>query len=376
MLLMAAALLALIASNSGAASLYKAFLALPVEIRIGALELDKPLLLWINDGLMALFFLLVGLEIKRELLEGELSTPAQAILPAAAALGGMVVPAALYLAIAAGVPGAAAGWAIPSATDIAFALAVLTLVGPRAPQSLKLFLLALAIIDDLGAIVIIAIFYTGDLDWLALALGGGAALGLFALNRLGIRRIAPYLLIGLALWVCVLKSGVHPTLAGVVTAVAIPLAAPGGDRSPAKHLEHALHPWVAYLVMPLFGFANAGVPLGGLSLATVGDGVTLGVAAGLFLGKPIGVFGTALVLVRLKLARWPEGATPVGLFGTCALAGIGFTMSLFIGTLAWESADYAVPLRLGVLGGSIASGLLGYLILKIGQPAARKGSAP
>jgi NhaA family Na+:H+ antiporter len=374
LLLMVAALLALVASNSGLAPLYDAFLSLPVEVRLGTLLLAKPLLLWINDGLMALFFLLVGLEIKRELFEGELSSLAQAALPAFAAAGGMLVPAAIYLAINPGMP-EAAGWAIPAATDIAFAIAVLTLVGDRAPPSLKLFLLALAIMDDLGAIFIIAVFYSGQLDLLSLSLAGAATAGLVALNRFGVRRLAPYLLLGVALWICVLKSGVHATLAGVVAAFAIPLGRTEVDGSPAQRLEHALHPWIAYLVTPLFGFANAGVSLAGVGLAALGGGVSLGIAVGLFLGKQLGAFGAALLAVRLGLARWPEGASWLGLYGTCALAGIGFTMSLFIGTLAWESADYAAPLRLGVLAGSLVSGVYGYLILKIGEPAAGRRRA-
>jgi len=368
LLLMAAALLALLASNSPAAGLYDGFLALPLEFRIGAFGLGKPLLLWINDGLMAIFFLLVGLEIKRELVAGELSTRAQAALPAVAALGGMVAPAAIYLAINPAAP-ASAGWAVPAATDIAFALAALALVGRRAPASLKVFLLALAILDDLGAIVIIAIFYAGDLDLLALGLAAIPIAGLVALNRFGVRRLAPYLLLGVALWLCVLQSGVHATLAGVATALAIPRRADGAGTSAAGRLEHRLHPWVAFLIMPLFGFANAGVSLAGVGPAALGGGVSLGIVAGLFLGKQFGVFGAAWLAVRLGLARWPEGASALGLYGTAALAGIGFTMSLFIGTLAWPAADFAAPLRLGVLGGSLLSGVYGYLILKLGNPA-------
>ncbi|MFZ5790544.1 MAG: Na+/H+ antiporter NhaA [Pseudomonadota bacterium] len=372
LLLLAAALLALVASNTPLESLYGAFLGIPVEIRVGALHLDKPLLLWINDGLMAVFFLLVGLEIKRELVEGELSTPAQAALPVAAALGGMAVPAAIYLAMNWADPVARAGWAIPSATDIAFAIGVLTLLGPRIPQSLKVFLLALAIIDDLGAIVIIALFYSGDLALSSLLFGSVAFAGLLLLNLMGVRRIAPYALLGIVLWVCVLKSGVHATLAGVVTAFCIPLREePAYGPSPLKRLEHALHPWVAFLVMPLFGFANAGVSLTGDGGAALAGGVASGIALGLFLGKQLGAFGVAALAIKSGLARLPEGASWLGLYGTCVLAGIGFTMSLFIGTLAWDDAAYAAPLRLGVLGGSLLSGLVGYLILKVGDPAAK-----
>ncbi len=368
-LLLAAALLAMLAANTGALPYYEAFLALPVEVQVGSLHLAKPLLLWINDGLMAVFFLVVGLEIKRELLEGELSTPAQAALPAIAALGGMVVPAAIFLAFNGDDPVAARGWAVPTATDIAFALGVLTLAGDRVPSSLKIFLLALAIIDDVGAIVIIAIFYSGDLSWPALLAGGIATLLLVALNRFGVRRVAPYVLVGICLWVCVLKSGVHATLAGVITAFAVPIAAAGDKPSPARSLETSLHPWVAFLVMPLFGFANAGVSLAGVGLGVLSGGVTLGIAAGLFIGKQVGAFGAALLAVRLGIGRWPEGASRSGLYGACTLAGIGFTMSLFIGMLAWDEPDQAAPLRLGVLLGSLLSGVVGYLILKIGNPA-------
>lgn len=375
LLLLAAALLALVASNTPLESLYGAFLDIPVEIRIGALQLDKPLLLWINDGLMAVFFLLVGLEIKRELVEGELSTFAQATLPAAAALGGMAAPAAIYLGMNWADPAARAGWAIPAATDIAFAVGALTLLGPRIPQSLKVFLLALAIIDDLGAIVIIALFYSGELTLSSLLFGAIAFAGLLLLNLTGVRRIAPYALLGIVLWVFVLKSGVHATLAGVITAFCIPLkAGPAEGMSPLKTLEHALHPWVAFLVLPLFGFANAGVSLTGDGGGALTGGIASGIALGLFLGKQLGAFGIAALAIKSGLARLPEGASWLGLYGTCVLAGIGFTMSLFIGTLAWESADYAVPLRLGVLGGSLLSGLVGYLILKIGEPTARTRS--
>jgi NhaA family Na+:H+ antiporter len=325
--------------------------------------------LWINDALMALFFLLVGLEIKRELVDGELSTWERRRLPAIAAATGMAVPALVYLAVTHGHPALHRGWAIPAATDIAFAIGVLTLAGDRVPSSLKIFLLALAIIDDVGAIIIIAIFYSGDLSWPALLAGGIATLLLFALNRFGVRRVAPYVLVGICLWVCVLKSGVHATLAGVITAFAVPMAAAGDRPSPARSLETALHPWVAFLVMPLFGFANAGVSLAGAGLGVLTGSVTLGIAAGLFVGKQIGAFGAALLAVRLGIGRWPEGASRLGLYGACTLAGIGFTMSLFIGMLAWDEADQAAPLRLGVLLGSLLSGIVGYLILKIGNPA-------
>jgi NhaA family Na+:H+ antiporter len=353
-ILLVTAALALLAANSPLAGLYGALLDLPVGARLGSLALQKPLLLWINDGLMAIFFLLVGLEIKRELIEGELSTRAQAALPCLAAVGGMAVPALIYVAVNLEDPVALHGWAIPAATDIAFALGVLALLGTRVPASLKVFLVALAIIDDLGAIAIIAVFYSGALSLWSLGLA-----------RAGVRRQAPYMLLGIALWLFVLKSGVHATLAGVVVALAIPVAEDEAGRSPLRELEHLLHPWVAYLVMPAFAFANAGVSFSGLAIADLFAGVPLGIAAGLFLGKQLGAFGAAWLAIRAGWARMPEGADWPMLYGTCMLAGIGFTMSLFIGTLAFEPGSYAAPVRLGVLAGSALSGIAGYLVLRL-----------
>jgi NhaA family Na+:H+ antiporter len=364
-ILLVTAALALLAANSPLAGLYGALLDLPVGARLGSLALQKPLLLWINDGLMAIFFLLVGLEIKRELIEGELSTRAQAALPCLAALGGMAVPALIYAAVNLEDPVALHGWAIPAATDIAFALGVLALLGTRVPASLKVFLVALAIIDDLGAIAIIAVFYSGALSLWSLGLAGGVMVCLLALNRAGVRRQAPYMLLGIALWLFVLKSGVHATLAGVVVALAIPVAEDEAGRSPLRELEHLLHPWVAYLVMPAFAFANAGVSFSGLAIADLFAGVPLGIAAGLFLGKQLGAFGAAWLAIRAGWARMPEGADWPMLYGTCMLAGIGFTMSLFIGTLAFEPGSYAAPVRLGVLAGSALSGIAGYLVLRL-----------
>jgi NhaA family Na+:H+ antiporter len=365
-ILLAAAVLAIIASNSPLAWLYDLFLSIPVEVRVGALFIGKPLLLWINDGLMAIFFLLVGLEIKRELAEGELSSAAQAVLPGVAAFGGMALPALIYAAINWGDPAALRGWAIPSATDIAFTLGILQLLGRAVPLGLKVFLVALAIIDDLGAILIIALFYTGNLSLLSLLLALCVLVVMFWLNRLGVARIAPYALLGILLWVCVLKSGVHATLAGVAMAFAIPMRAKGDPHhSPLKRLEHLLHPWIAYLVMPLFGFANAGVSFAGIGLAALGNGVSLGIALGLFIGKQLGAFGFAWAAIRLGLARLPDGVRWIELYGACLLAGVGFTMSLFIGTLAWSTAEYAAPVRLGVLAGSLLSGTGGYLLLRV-----------
>jgi NhaA family Na+:H+ antiporter len=376
-ILLATAALALLAANSPLAGLYGALLDLPVGARVGALALQKPLLLWINDGLMAIFFLLVGLEIKRELIEGELSTRAQAALPCLAALGGMVVPALIYAAVNLGDPAALHGWAIPAATDIAFALGVLALLGSRIPASLKVFLAALAIIDDLGAIVIIAIFYSGALSAWSLGLAGGVMLCLLALNRAGVRSRAPYMLLGIALWLFVLKSGVHATLAGVAVALAIPIAEDEAGRSPLRELEHLLHPWVAYLVMPAFAFANAGVSFSGITVAHLFAGVPLGIALGLFVVKQVGAFGAAWLAIRAGWARMPEGADWTMLYGACMLAGIGFTMSLFIGTLAFDLASFGAPVRLGVLTGSALSGIAGYLVLRFVSPtlATARGAA-
>jgi NhaA family Na+:H+ antiporter len=366
-----AAVLALIASNSGLAGVYAVFLDLPVELRLGHLQIAKPLLFWINDGLMAIFFLLVGLEIKRELVEGELSSLRQAALPAIAAFGGSLVPALIYVLCNLTDPVALRGWAIPAATDIAFAVGVLSLLGARVPIGLKVFLLALAIFDDLGAIVVIAVFYTAKLSVISLLLAGAVLLAMLALNRLGVTRIAPYALLGIVLWVCVLRSGVHATLAGVAMALAIPMRAAEGE-SPLRQLEHALHPWVAFLVVPLFGFANAGVSFAGMSASALTHGVSLGIVAGLFIGKQLGVFGAVYASVRLGVARLPEGVSWTSLYGVGILAGIGFTMSLFVGTLAWDTNDYAAPLRIGVLGGSLLSGVAGYVVLLF----AARGTGP
>ena len=362
LVLLAAAILALIASNSPLAPLYDLFLRTPVAVRVGGLHLDKPLLLWINDGLMAFFFLVVGAEIKREVIEGELSSIRRAILPVLAALGGMAVPAVLYILVSQGDRDMLAGWAIPTATDIAFALAALSVIGKAAPPSLKVFLLALAIIDDLGATVIIAIFYTSELSALALGLAAGVLAFMFLLNRLGVKSVAPYAMLGVILWVLVLKSGVHATLAGVATALAIPLKGKEG-ASPLKHVEHSVAPWSSFLVMPLFGFANAGLNLAGVGVQHLFHGVASGIAVGLFFGKQIGVFGATWLAVRLGLGERPRGVSWSGIYGVSFLAGIGFTMSLFIGTLAWGDGSHAAEIRLGVLEGSLLSAVAGIAIL-------------
>ncbi|KAB2914792.1 MAG: Na+/H+ antiporter NhaA [Hyphomicrobiaceae bacterium] len=366
LVLLAAAAAALLIDNSPLSWLYGLFLDTPVGVRVGPLSLEKPLLLWINDGLMAIFFFLVGLEIKRELVQGELSTFGQATLPAVAAAGGMAVPALIYALINAGNAATLRGWAIPSATDIAFAVGVLALLGNRVPSSLKLFLLALAILDDLGAIVIIALFYTEHLSWLSLALAGAGIALLWALNARGVTRLAPYLLTGVFIWVCVLKSGVHATLAGVVVALAIPLTAKSADEpSLLEQLEESLHPWIAFGVLPLFAFANAGVSLHGLSLARLMEPVPLGIAAGLFLGKTAGIFAATLAAIKSGLAPKPEGAGWDQIFGVAVLGGIGFTMSLFIGTLAFADAASAAQVRVGVLAGSLLSAVTGYAVLRL-----------
>ena len=361
-LLFGAAVLALILANTPLEWLYDGLLETDVAVQFGALKIAKPLLLWINDGLMAIFFLLVGLEIKREVAEGELSTWDRAVLPAVAAVGGIVVPAMLYLLINAGSAGTQRGWAIPTATDIAFALGVLTLLGTRAPPALKIFLLAVAIMDDLGAIVIIALFYTEELSLLMLLVGGAGVLVLAILNLLGVRRLAPYLLVGVAIWVAVLKSGIHATLAGVAVAMFVPR----GDAtdSPLRHLEHMLHPWVSFAIMPIFAFANAGVSFAEVSASDLVAPLPIGIAVGLFIGKQVGVFAACWAAVRLGSCRLPEGLSWTAFYGVCLLTGIGFTMSLFIGSLAFADPAYAAGIRLGVIVGSGLSGLCGYLLLR------------
>ncbi|UVL23238.1 Na+/H+ antiporter NhaA [Pseudomonas donghuensis] len=362
LLLIAAAALALIINNSPLSYLYNGLLDVPVVAQIGALKIAKPLLLWINDGLMALFFLLIGLEVKREVVDGHLSKPSQIVLPGAAAIGGMAVPALIYWFLNKDNPAAVAGWAIPMATDIAFALGVLALLGKRVPVSLKLFLMTLAIIDDLGAIIVIALFYSGTLSSLSLGLAAACLLVLIAMNRLGVVKLGPYMVVGLILWVCVLKSGVHATLAGVTLALCIPLRTKNAEPSPLLSLEHALHPWVAYGILPLFAFANAGVSLAGVSLESFTHHVPMGIAVGLLVGKTLGVFGFAWVMIKAGMAALPAGANWGQVLGVAILCGIGFTMSLFVGSLAFVpgSSEYAGMDRMGILTGSILAALIGY----------------
>ncbi len=364
-LLMLAAAAALILNNSPVAFLYDKLLTIPMVVEVGALSIRKPLLLWINDGLMAMFFLLVGLEIKRELLQGNLSSAQQATLPVLAAIGGMLVPALIYTGFNFGDPVAMRGWAIPAATDIAFAVGILALLGSRVPIGLKIFVLALAVIDDLGAILIIAMFYTAELSLASLAIAGVGTALLLTLNLSGVTRMLPYILVGTVMWVAVLKSGVHATLAGVIIAFCIPLRTRDTSVTPPLiRAEHALHGFVALIVMPVFAFANAGVSLGGITLDDFLSPIPLGIAAGLLIGKQLGVFGLTWVGVRLGLCRLPEGVTWLHIYGGSALAGIGFTMSLFIGTLAFEDPAQQEFVRLGVLSGSLISGIIAYSVLR------------
>lgn len=367
-LLVIASAIAMAWANSPGGDLYFSLLGTKVSVLFGDIGLSKTLLHWINDGLMAIFFLLVGLEIKREVMDGNLSSPSQAALPSIAAVGGMAVPAAIYLAVNWGNPATTDGWAIPAATDIAFALGVLALLGRRAPASLKVFLLAVAIIDDLGAIVIIALFYTADLSQAALGLAVVGVIGLVVLNRAGVTRIAPYVLVGVFLWTCVLKSGVHATLAGVALAFAIPLRDSKTGDGPLLRLEHMLHPWVAFGILPIFAFANAGVPLAGLTFAALLDPVTLGIILGLFIGKQVGVLATTWMAIRLGLGELPDGSRWIQVYGVAVLTGIGFTMSLFIGELAFEGGDQSAAIRVGVLSGSLLSALVGYAVLFLASP--------
>lgn len=362
--LIAAGLLALVAANSVAAGAYFDVLQVPVSVTAGSFAIDKPLLLWINDGLMAVFFFLVGLEVKREAVEGQLSTWNKASLPLFAAIGGMAAPALVFLALNADAPENFSGWAIPAATDIAFALGILSLLGPRVPVALKALLLAIAVIDDIGAITIIALFYSGTIDT-GMLMGGAAALaGLVVLNRFRVGSSIPYILLTIVLWVFVLKSGVHATLAGVAAAMTIPMSARDGSE-PLERMEHALHPWVAFLVIPIFGFANAGVSLTGLEPADLLAPLPLGIALGLLIGKQIGIFGFAWVAVRLKLASLPENVGWRQVHAVSLLAAIGFTMSLFIGNLAFANPAQVDPVKLGVLSGSLVAALAGYVLLRI-----------
>jgi len=357
-----ATLAALVIANSPLGPQYNALIQATAEIRIGSIGLSKSLEHWINDGLMAIFFLFVGLEIKREVIEGSLAGVQKAALPVIAAIGGFVLPTLFYAALNWGDSQALRGWAVPAATDIAFAIGICALLGRLVPASLKMFLLALAIIDDLLAIIVIAVFYTEDLSALALLLGGIGVAGLVALNLLNVRQLSLYIVVGVFTWVCVLKSGVHATLAGVAVGFAIPLARHKGE-SLLEQVEHGLKPWVSYAIVPIFAFANAGVPLVGMSLSDLTAPIPLGIIAGLFVGKQLGVFGAATAAIKLGIAKHPTGASSAQLYGIALLTGVGFTMSLFIGTLAFEDETLMTQIRVGVLEASILSALVACLVL-------------
>lgn len=366
-ILMFAAVAAMIIANSPLDVYYNMLLNIPVQVSVGSFIIAKPLLLWINDGLMALFFFLVGLELKREFIEGDLSQPGQITLPAIGAFGGMLIPALCYAYLNYDNADAIGGWAIPTATDIAFALGILSIIGRSVPLQLKVFLTSLAIFDDLGAIIVIALFYTDQLSMMSLIVASAVLAILFTLNRRGVTSTAPYIFLGIVLWVAVLKSGVHATLAGVVLAFFIPIKGKEDEPSPLKSLEHNLHSLVAFIILPVFAFANAGISFAGIGIEQVMDPVPLGIIVGLVIGKQIGVFGFCFVAIKLGLAKLPENVSTLMLYGVATLCGVGFTMSLFIGSLAFEQGNGANLIfqdRLGIVIGSLISGILGYLILR------------
>ena len=366
-ILILSALIAIVFANTFLAPYYELLISTPVEIRVGGLEIAKPLLLWINDGLMAVFFFMVGLELKRELLEGEFSDKRNIILPGVGAIGGMLAPALIYLYFNSNDAIAVKGWAIPSATDIAFALGVLNLLGSRVPTSLKVFLTSLAIFDDIGAILIIAFFYTSKISLTALVVVAICILVLTVLNKHNEESKSPYILIGIIMWVATLKSGVHATLAGVILAMFIPIRSKvNPDISPLKSMENDLHSVVAFFVLPVFAFANAGISFSGVGFEHILHEVPVGIALGLFFGKQVGIFGLCWLFIKLKIAQLPAGMSWTGLYGTSALCGIGFTMSLFIGSLAFEETGVNLLFdeRLGIILGSFVSGVVGYSILR------------
>jgi NhaA family Na+:H+ antiporter len=366
MILVVASVAAMVVANSPLQGPYGSLIELPVEIRVGDFQIAKPMLLWINDGLMALFFLMVGLELKREIVEGQLSDMKQAAFPAMGAIGGMLAPALIYVRINQGDSIALQGWAIPAATDIAFALAILALLGNRVPIALRVFLVSIAIFDDIGAIVIIALFYTSKLSVTALVVALACMPVLYLLNRREVFERAPYLLFGLVMWAALLKSGVHATLAGIVLAFFIPIRNSEREKSPLHELEHDLHTAVAFFILPIFAFANAGISLEGVSLQYLLHPVSLGIAAGLFIGKQFGIFLFCWLSVRVGLAKLPDGLGWLSIYGVALLCGVGFTMSLFIGSLAFEETGVNLLFdeRLGIIVGSLLSGACGYLVLR------------
>ena len=358
---------ALIFANSSSSELYAAFTKVPFEIRLGQWSLNKPLILWINDGLMAIFFLLVAMELKREIIDGELSKPSQIVLPLVGSIGGIVVPAVIFLIVTGFASSTLQGWAIPIATDIAFALAILSAFGSRIPTSLKTFLLTLAVFDDLGAILIIAFVFTGSISWGAQLAAFTLLLVLIGMNRAGVTKIAPYFLVGTVMWVCVLKSGVHATLAGVLLGLTIPYSSNHSTHSPLKQFEHSLHPWVSFLILPLFAFSNAGVDLRAISAEAFVEPLTLGIILGLFAGKTFGVFVFSYILIKLGLAKLPKESSYLAFLGVSIVSGVGFTMSLFIGTLAFETnwLEYGTQVKLGVLTGSTLAIITGVFVLML-----------
>lgn len=374
LILMSAALLSLLIANSQWAVQHAQLFATRTAIIFGEFSIDKPLLLWINDGLMAIFFLLIGLELKREVLQGQLATRSQLLLPVLAATGGFVLPAAIFYILNNDDPVAIAGWAIPSATDIAFALGVLSLFGSRIPLSIKVFLASIAIVDDVGAIVVIALFYTSQLSLYSLLIAAGGTGLLILMNAMGVRKIALYIVVGAVIWAAVLKSGIHATLAGIIVAMAIPIGKDESGHSPLISLEHSLHPWIAFAILPVFAFANAGVSLLDTDQSQLFSGVSLGIAAGLFFGKQVGVFVPVWLAIKSGLVKMPEGANWLMLYGVAVTTGIGFTMSFFIGTLAYEYADasYTTTMKIGVLTGSALSMVWALIVL---FAATRKTSA-
>lgn len=364
-ILLLAAILAMIAANTPLSDAYDALLHSTFAVTLNDMSLSKPLHHWINDGLMVIFFLLVGMEIKREMLEGHLASRQQAILPIVAAIGGVVVPAAIYLALNIDNPATKGGWAIASATDIAFAVGLLALFGKRLPTSLKVFITAVAVIDDLMAILIIAFFYSGSLETESLMLAGVALAVLVAMNLMRVRQLSFYLFVGLLMWLAVLQSGVHATIAGVLLGLTIPLHVDGKRGKPMlKQFEHDLHPLVTYVILPLFAFANSGISLAGMSISIIADPLPLGIILGLFVGKQLGIFTAAAVMIKLGFARLPHNATWRELYGVCIIGGIGFTMSLFIGMLAFADPYLQLETRVGVMVGSLISGVVGYVFLR------------
>lgn len=365
--------LALLIANSPLQHIYDAIIDLPIQIRVGTMDLHKPLLLWVNEGLMALFFMLLALEVKREVIDGELASASQIALPGIAAIGGIIMPVLIYFLITHSYPEAKPGWPIVTTTDVAFTIGLISMLGNRVPNSLKIFIITLSIVDDILAVSIIAVFYSGDLSWLSLSLALFGIMFAFLLNRRGVENIAAYMLTLLFIWICVLKSGVHATLAGVAIGFLIPLGKDPKSYSPLRTLETNLHPWIAYLVLPAFVFVNGGIPLTDMQFSQLLTPIPMGIAAGLFLGKALGVFGFAWLTIKLGLSKLPQSATTLQLYGVSTLTGIGFTMSLFLTALAFFQTPYETLAKQGVLLGSISSGIVGIAIILLANRKKQKG---